>query len=121
MPIFIAQPSVTLEIMHQLDIVIGYYRDQKGKGKRKRNSPQQADLEKEPTHEPSQKGIENIQGLENVEAMQNQDNLQVPSTEKGKGGTKIEVQKCLLLKKKYKPPHQLKKDQNSGQEQTKCD
>ena len=74
--------------MHQINREIGYYRVQKGKGKRKITSPQQAKPKEEPTQASPQQGIENVQGLENVEATQTQDNPQVPLTEQGQGGTK---------------------------------
>ena len=47
--------------MHQLDREVRYYRSQKGKGKRKRTLPQQAEPKEETTQAPPQQGEANVQ------------------------------------------------------------
>lgn len=63
-PTFTTQSLVRPENVHQLDRPVGYYRAQKGegKGKRKRNSPQQAKPEEQATQSPPQIGEEDVQG-----------------------------------------------------------
>ncbi len=67
-PIFTTQSLVRPEVVHQLDREVGYYRAQKGKGKRKRTSPKQDEPKEGVTHAPPQPEVENVQGSENVEA-----------------------------------------------------
>ena len=94
---FTAQSPVRPEIVHQLDRLVGYYRAQKGKGKRKRIYPQWAKLDEKETQAPPQQGEENVQGPKNVEATQAQDDPQVLPVEQGQGEAEKKVQEVSLV------------------------
>ena len=96
MPTFIAQSLVRSKIVHQLERLVGYYRAQKGKEKRKRTSPQWDEPEEEVTQAPQQQGEENVEGSKNVEATQAQDNPQVSLVEQGQGEDEVEIQEVPL-------------------------
>lgn len=91
-PTFIAQSLVRPEIVHQLDKEVGYYRAHKGKGKRKRTSPQQPKPIEELVQALPQQAEENVQWSKNVEATQTKDNPQVPPLDQGRGRVETKVQ-----------------------------
>ena len=91
--------------LHQLDRPDGYYRAQKGKGKRKRTSPWLVELEGEVTQAPPQEGEENVQGPEKVEDTRTQDDPQVLPSTQAQGEKETEVQEVSPPQKKVcKPP-----------------
>ena len=71
-PTFVAQSPIRPETIYQLDILVAYYHppERKGKGKRKRSSPQRAETKEGEVQEPPQQQEENVQGSEDTGAGQ---------------------------------------------------
>ena len=84
-------------MVHQLDRLVEYYWAQKGKGKgkMKRNSPQQLESKEGEIQASPQHGEENIQEPKNVEVEQSPKDPEVPAATQGQEEIEIEVQEVF--------------------------
>ena len=79
-PTFAAQSPIMPATVYQLDRLVEYYypQERKGKGKRKRSSPQRVEPQEGKILAPPQQEEENVQGSKDTGASQVQDDPQLP-------------------------------------------